>query len=137
MNAAHKPTQLHARFLMLLVAFAAVAGIAAGSLIIPSRTTVPEYVYALVHPACFGAMCWLALRRGGEAARWTPLLLVAMFLLDIAKGPHVAVLSVLGLGAGALSVAATLRLHQRLAVASMAICCALLAATLVGGLLLR
>ena len=137
MNAAHKPTQPQARVPIILVAFAAIAGILAGSLILPSRTTAAAYVYALVHPACFGALCFLAVRRGAKGARWTPLLLLAVFLLDIAKGPHVMVLSVLGLGAGAASVAAALRGHQRLALASTALCCALLAATLVGGLLLR
>jgi hypothetical protein len=137
MNTADKPMLRHERLVVISVAIAAIAGIAAGFFILPSRTTATDYVYLLVTPAGFGALCLIAVRRDGQVGRWMPLFLVAIFLLDIANRPHVALLSALGVGAGAVAVVATLRSHQPLAVVSTAVCSALLAATLVGGLLLR
>jgi hypothetical protein len=137
MNSVDRPTQRHERLVVLSVAIAAIAGLAAGFFMLPPSTTTTNYIYVLVTPAGFGALCLIAVRRGGQVGRWMPLLLVAIFLLDIAGRPHVTLLSALGVGAGVIAVAATLRSHQRLAAVSTAVCSALLGATLVGGLLPR
>jgi hypothetical protein len=65
------------------------------------------------------------------------LLLLAVFLRDIARWPHVTVLSALGLGAGVSAFGATLRNHRLLVAVSTVVCSALRAAMLAGGLLLR
>jgi hypothetical protein len=124
------------RAVMISVAVALIGGIAAGFMS-PPRTVASEYISALVGSAGCGALCLVGVRQGGRRARWMSVLLVAVFLLDIAGRPHVPAISALALTAGAVAFIATLRSRQRLAVASTVLCSALLVATRVGGLWLR
>lgn len=124
------------RVVMSSVAVALIAGIAAGFMS-PPRTLASEYISALVSSAGCGALCLVGVRQGGRTARWMSALLVAGFLLDIARRPQVTALSAFGLIAGVIAFVATLRSQQRLAVTSTVLCSALLVATRVGGLWLR
>jgi hypothetical protein len=47
MNTVGKPMPRHERLVVISVAIAAMAGIAAGFFILPSRTTATDYVYLL------------------------------------------------------------------------------------------
>jgi len=118
---------------IVVLCIAAIAGIAVGWGVGPSEANALGYVYSVAGPACYGAMWVSIIRRGGRAARWLPLMLLAMFLLDIAKSPHVPSLSALGLAAVAIVGIATLCGHQRAAIISTVVSSALLAATLLGG----
>ncbi|HYP98878.1 MAG TPA: hypothetical protein VER96_09395 [Polyangiaceae bacterium] len=129
MSAAHQPTSRNAA----IVVFALCAGIAVGWLGAPSGANALGYVTSVASPAYFGAMSVYAIRRGGSAARWFPLLLLAVFLLDIARSPHVPSLSALGIAAAASAGIATLRGHKRAAIASTLVSSALLVATLIAG----
>ena len=133
MSSAPKPTLRNAA----MVVPALFTGLAIGWLVVPSGESAFDYLYSVASPACFGAICVEALLRGGRAASWVPLLLLAVFVLDIARRPHVPVLSALGLAAGAVVGIAALRGHQRTAVAGTVVSCVLLVATLIGGRLLR
>jgi hypothetical protein len=137
MSAVGKPTLRPERLAALAIAIAAIAGIAVGFFLLPPKTPAIDYIPVLATPAFLGTFCVIGLRQGGRAARWMPLFLMAMFLLQIAGRSHVVVLSALGIGAGAVTIIAALRGHHRLAVVSTIACSALLAATLAGGLLLR
>jgi len=122
----------------VIVVFAiCIAGIAVGWLVGPSGASTFGYVHSLASPACFGAISVYALRQGGRAACWLPLLMPGVFLLDITRSPHVPVLSALGLAAAAIAGIAALRGHQRTTIVSTVVSCALLAATLIGGRLLH
>jgi hypothetical protein len=137
MNAAHEPTVRHPRLAVLALAVAGTAGVAAGWFMVSGSTPAADYVLAFARTALFGAVCVVGYRQRAPAARWMPWLLMAMFVLDILEGPHIMLLSTLGLGVGAMAIVATLRGRHRVAIASMVACCALLAATLVGGLARR
>lgn len=136
MNAAHQPSLRPGRLVVISLAVTLVAGIAVGWFSGSATTTASDYVHALADPVFFGALSIMAARRGTPAGYWAPVLLMAVFLLDIALYPHVMVLSVLGLSAGAIALLAT-RHHQRVAVASAVACSALLGATLVAGVWLH
>lgn len=136
MSAADQSLARFERIVMISVAVALIVGIAAG-FIRPPHTLAFDYISALVSSAGCGALCLAGIRRGGRTARWMSAFLVAAFLLDIARRPHVTVLSALGLATGVVAFVATLRSEQRLAIVSAVLCSALLAATRVGGLLLR
>lgn len=83
-------------------------------------------------------MCVYALRGGGRAAlSWLPLLLPAVFLLEIAGRPQIPVLSASSMVAAASFGIASWRGYLRTAVASAVVSCALLVATLIGGQLIR
>lgn len=129
MSSAHQPTSRN----VAIVLSSLCAGLAAG-LVVPRGASAFDYVYSVAGPACFGAMCIYTLRRGGRAAGWVPLLLLGWFLLDIARRPHVRALSVLGLAAAVIAAIAGLRGHQRATIVGTVVSCALLAATLIGGL---
>lgn len=132
MSAANESTPRSARFRGVALALAAVVGIAVGFFAMRGSTS-HGYAYAILHPVGFGAMCLLGLRGGKRPRSISPLLLLVLFLLDIARSPHLPVVSALGLVAGAIAVLAALRGNQRWVVAGVVTCSALLAATLGGG----
>ena len=133
MSSAPKPTLRNAA----MVVPALCAGLTIGWLVVPPGESAFDYVYSVASPALFGAVCVHALRRGERAASWVPLLLLAVFVLDIARRPHVPVLSALGLAVGAVVGIAALRGHQRTAVAGTVVSSVLLAATLIAGRLIH
>jgi len=135
MSSAHKSTSRNAA--IAVVGVAGTAGIAAGWQVAPSGANALGYLHAGAGPVCFSALCVYAVRRGGRAARWLPLLLLGVFLLDIARSPHVPILSALGLTAAVIVGIATLRGHRPTTIVGTVACCSLLAATLIGGRLLH
>ena len=137
MSSAQSPTSRNAAIAGFSLCVAGIGGIAVGWLVAPSGANALAYEHSVAGPACFGAMCVYALRGGGAAACWLPLLLPAMFLLEITRSPHVPVLSALGLAAAIIVGIATLRGHPRLTIVSTVVSCALLVATLMGGRLIH
>lgn len=135
MSVVDEPTLRQERIVMYSVALVLVAGIALG-FIRPPRTIAIDYISTLVSSVGCGALCFVGIRRGGRTARWTSVLMMAMFVLDIAKDPHVPEISALCLGTSVAAFVATLRNHQRFALVWTVACSVLWGATLVGGLLL-
>lgn len=132
MSSAHRSISRKAAIVSVCVA--GIAGLAVGWLGAPLGPNALGYAHSVAGPACFGAMCVYALRRGDPKAGWLALLLLpGVFLLEIVGNPHVPVFSALGLVAAAAVGIAMLRGHQRTSIASTIVSCALLAATLVGG----
>ena len=122
---------------MPTLAVVALAGVGTGWFMHPDQAKTFDYVYAVIHPALFAGMCITALLQDVKQARWLVALLVVVLLLDIAKGPQIPMLSALTLAAGALAMVSTFRSNRRVAIGATAVCCASLAAALLGRLLLR
>jgi hypothetical protein len=123
----------------MLIAFAlvAAAGLAAGAFIRPDQGRAFEYAYALIEPACLGAMCIFLLHRRPDHSGWlVPLLLIGV-MLNVANRPSLPVLTAIGCAAGVLAIIGAVRGHRRSATAATLVCCASLTSSLLAGLLDR
>jgi hypothetical protein len=135
MSAANAGLRPSARWLWAGFVSLAVAGVAVGWLFIHSHLHTFDLVYALVLPFCIAALCTHVLLGRIRHASWlVPLQLVGL-MLTVASHPQVLVLSALGVGAGSLAIAASVRGHGYAAVAGTLLCGGCISASLLVPLL--
>ena len=135
MSVAHAGLRPSARWLGAGFAALALAGVAAGWLCIANHVRTFDLVYALALPACIAALCTYVLLGPIRHASWlVPLQLVGL-MLTVACHPQVVVLSALGVAAGSLAIAASVRGHGYAAVAGTLLCGGCISASLLVPLL--
>ena len=117
-----------------VLALTATAGGGLGWLIRSSGGHTFDQVYAVLDPACVGAVSIGLLQRRVRHSRWLVPLLLVFAMLNVAVRPHTPVLSAIGLGAGAVAILCALCGRNRAAIVATLLACSSIAVTLFAGL---
>lgn len=122
------------RWVPLAAALTTAGGLAAGWLVPWVQMRMFDYVYAVLSPGCFAAICIKVLVGGSDHARWLVPLALLLVVLNVVNHPHTAGLSAIAVAAGAVAVAATICRHKPIAIATTIVCCAGISASLLAAL---
>lgn len=116
-------TRISPRWAPAAVCLTIAIGIAVGWCLTPAAKPTFEYVYAVLSPAGFAAMCISAALRSPRHAGWFVPLALTLVLLDVVDSPQVPALTALGLVAALVATISSLAGRKRLAIAAVLICC--------------